>query len=128
MKLLARIFLMLAFVAAMPLVLRAEDNATKLLGMWREFSPGDNLVEFKPGTVSMLLRKGEIQDLHTMDGTWTLSPDGTTLTLTFKVGGQDRTLSATLAFTGDEMVLTDDTRIPTRHRRHTGPLPDWAKW
>jgi uncharacterized protein (TIGR03066 family) len=118
-------------VLASGVAVAAEGDAQKLVGMWRQVDSGqDNLVSFtKDGQISLYLRKDESDGEHTINGKWTLADDGT-LTIVFSVKGQTmQPQKAKLSFEGDEMVMVDavDGTI-MHHRRHSGPLPDWAQW
>jgi uncharacterized protein (TIGR03066 family) len=104
------------------------DDAQKLVGLWHEYSPSDNLVNFTAdGRVVMYLRKGEIGDLRTLEGNWTLPGNGM-LTVKFTAQGQSVEQSNKLSFEDDEMILTDDKGERTRHRRYSGALPAWTQW
>ena len=99
-----------------------------LVGMWEEVSPSSNLVLFaKDGSWKLYLKKGEISDFRSLNGEWTLSYDRK-LTIKFTMMGQTKTMSAKLSFDSDEMVLTDNEGIETRHRRHNGPIPKRFQW
>jgi len=128
MRSFARVVL-IAFVclaAAHPRAL--ADDAAKLVGLWHEYSPSDNLVNFlADGRVVMYLRKGEIGDLHTLEGKWSLAQDGM-LTVTFTALGKSVTQTNKMTFAGEEMIITDDKGEETKHRRYTGPLPAWTQW
>jgi uncharacterized protein (TIGR03066 family) len=128
MRHLAR-FVLFAFVCLVAVHARAvADDAGKLVGVWHEYSPSDNLVSFSAdGHVVMYLRKGEIGDLHQLDGKWTLASNGD-LTVTFEALGRTVTQTTKLRFDGDEMILTDEKGEDTKHRRNTGPLPAWTQW
>jgi uncharacterized protein (TIGR03066 family) len=104
------------------------DDAGKLVGIWHEYSPSDNLVSFSAdGRVVMYLRKGEIGDLRELDGKWTLAGNGD-LIVTFEALGRSVTQTTKLSFAGEEMILTDDKGQDTKHRRQSGPMPEWTKW
>jgi hypothetical protein len=124
---LARLVLVALVVAVTAAGATAQDSATRLLGLWREFSPGDNLIEFTGGKFLRYLRKGEIGDRRLLEGDWQLSADGS-ISMRFTLEGRTFSQRGTLTFAGDEMVLTDRQGNATRHRRHSGPLPDWAQW
>jgi len=121
-------FVLIALVCFVAAHTRAvADDAEKLVGVWHEYSPSDNLVSFSAdGRVVMYLRKGEIGDLHQLDGKWTLTSGD--LTVTFEALGRTVTQTTKLSFEGDEMILTDDKGQETKHRRQTGELPGWTKW
>jgi uncharacterized protein (TIGR03066 family) len=128
MRSFARIVL-IAFVCLAAAHTRAvADDAAKLVGLWHEYSPSDNLVNFlADGRVVMYLRKGEVGDLHTLEGKWSVAGNGD-LTVTFAAMGKSVTQTTKLSFDGDEMVLTDEKGELTKHRRYTGPLPAWTQW
>ena len=106
----------------------AAGDSDRLVGTWRQHVGNENIVKFGADkSVTLYLRKGEVGNLHTMDGTWELADDGT-ITMTFTVNGQSFSRAAKLSFEGDEMVLTDDRGDRTRHVRFSGPLPAWAVW
>lgn len=112
------------FLATGPAALAEENLRAKVAGMWDEVPPGENLVSFtQEGACKLYLKKGEIGELRSMDGTWTVGDDGK-LEITFTVNGQTLTQNAKVKFEGEEMVLTDEKGLETRHRRHIGPIPD----
>jgi uncharacterized protein (TIGR03066 family) len=121
-------FMLIAFVVLVAAHVRAvADDGGKLVGVWHEYSPSDNLVSFTAdGRVTMYLRKGEIADLHTLDGAWTVSNG--MLMVKFTAMGRSIEQTNKLTFAGDEMILTDDKGEETKHRRHTGALPEWTQW
>lgn len=107
----------------------AQAQAQALAGWWEEYSPSSNIVYFgADGTVKLHLKKGEIGNLRTLDGTWTVADDGKSVRMIFTVNGQTLDRRAALAFPGKEMVLTDPDGTLTRHRRHSGKLPDKYVW
>jgi len=118
-----------AFVCLVAAHTRAvADDADRLVGIWHEYSPSDNLVSFSAdGRVVMYLRKGEIGDLRQLDGKWNLAKDGN-LTVTFEALGRSVTQITKLAFEGEELILTDDKGQETKHRRQSGPMPEWTQW
>jgi uncharacterized protein (TIGR03066 family) len=122
-------FVLIAFLCLVAAHTRAAaDDSGKLVGLWAEYTPSDNLVNFTAdGRVTMYLRKGEIGDLHTLDGKWTLAGNGS-LTVKFVANGQSIEQTTQLSFPGDEMVLTDEKGELTKHRRYTGALPAWTQW
>lgn len=105
------------------------DAATALAGWWEEYSPSSNIVQFLPdGTVRLYLKKDEIGALRTLDGTWKLENNQTTIDMVFTVLGRTLNRSAQISFEGPEMVLTENGAKKTRHRRHSGPLPAVYRW
>jgi uncharacterized protein (TIGR03066 family) len=128
MRSLGRVVL-IAFLCVVAIRAHASDSedAGRLVGIWHEYDPGDNLISFTAdGHVMMYLRKGEISDLHTLDGQWSVK-DGE-LVVTFSALGKSVSQSSRLSFEGDEMILTDEKGEKTRHRRHAGRLPEWTQW
>jgi hypothetical protein len=119
------LFIIVILFAAMERAAFAEENVrSRMVGMWDELPPGENLVSFtKEGACKIYLKKGEIGDLRSLDGTWVIDSDGK-LQITFSVNGQTIDQKATIKFEGEEMILTDEGGTATRHRRHTGPIPD----
>ena len=106
----------------------AQSLSARLVGYWLEYGRSENLVNFTAdGRISMYLRKGEIGDLHTLDGKWTLSPDGR-ITMVFALRGREISQSGTISFVGGDMILVDERGVKTSHHRHTGPLPAWTQW
>jgi uncharacterized protein (TIGR03066 family) len=122
-------FVLIAFVCLIAAHTRAlADDSAKLVGTWHEYSPSDNLVSFSAdGRVVMYLRKGEIGDLRQLDGKWTLAGNGD-LTVTFEALGRTVTQTTKLSFDGDELILIDEKGERTKHRRQTGPMPEWTQW
>jgi hypothetical protein len=101
---------------------------TRLVGEWEELSPSRNYVDFfADGRVVLHLKKGEIGDLKTLDGTWAIDGDNA-LTVTFTVKGNRFSDLAQLSFDGDEMLLTKESGGETRHRRRGGVLPEEYRW
>jgi hypothetical protein len=105
-----------------------ETLRTRLIGEWEEFSPSRNYVDFlADGRVVLYLKKSEIGDLKTLDGSWAL--DGIdTLTVTFTVKGSSFSDTATLRFDGEQMLLTKEPGGETRHRKRNGPVPEEYRW
>jgi uncharacterized protein (TIGR03066 family) len=100
----------------------------RLVGEWVETAASRNHVDFfADGRVSLYLKKGEIGELRSLDGTWTLTGTNA-LTVQFTVNQQSITQSATLSFEGEEMLLTDEANNVTRHRRREGALPEEYRW
>lgn len=107
----------------------APDAAATLAGWWEEYSPSSNIVQFRPdGTVKVYLKKDEIGTLRTLDGTWKLDSDQTTIEMVFTVRERTLTRRAQISFEGPEMVITENGSKKTRHRRHSGQLPAAYNW
>ncbi|EJE49458.1 hypothetical protein PMI14_05977 [Acidovorax sp. CF316] len=106
-----------------------QDTATALVGWWEEYSPSSNIVQFLPdGTVRLYLKKGEIDALRSLDGTWKVASDPTGIEMVFTVRGRTLTRRAQISFEGPEMVIHEGKTQPTRHRRHSGQLPEAYLW
>lgn len=121
-------FVLLA--AALPATAAEPQNAATLLpGYWEEYSPSSNLVLFTAdGTVKILLKKDEIGDLRTLDGKWKML-NADTINLEFSL--LDRpflSTNAKVSFRAGEMILTDKQGQETKHRRHTGKIPQQYVW
>jgi hypothetical protein len=102
--------------------------AARIVGQWREFEPGNNLVQFnKDGTLKLYLQKGEIPNTRVLEGNWSLADDGT-LILVMNFLGRKLTDRVRASFEGDELVLTKRNGPKERHRRHEGPLPAEFQW
>ncbi len=107
----------------------AQDASATLAGWWEEYTPSSNIVQFLPdGTVRLYLKKDEIGALRTLDGTWKLANDQTSIEMVFTVLGRTLNRQAQISFEGAEMVLTDSGAKKTRHRRHSGQLPAVYRW
>jgi hypothetical protein len=124
-----RLLLAVSGFAFVPLAVAADPAlGDRLVGVWREYSPSSNIVRFeKDGTTTLYLKKGEIGDLRTLDGKWTVSDTGT-LSIVYTVGERSMTLQARLSYDGEEMILTEASGEQTKHRRHTGPIPEIYVW
>jgi len=115
-------------VAAQNAAPAQNDLRGALIGTWAEYQPGTNLVQFaKDGSWKLYLTKGEIGELHTLDGKWVLTGDDKLAVTVYSPAGS-AVLVATLTFEGEEMVLTDEKGVQTRHRRHQGPIPERYRW
>ena len=128
-----RILRLLAIAAFLSLgaqgaALAQDSPRARLVGLWDEFQPGSNLVEFAgDGTWKLYLKKGEIGDLRTLNGEWTVNDEGV-LTTVLVMQGQRKAMTSKLSFAEEEMILTDPRGGITRHRRNSGPIPAWFQW
>lgn len=124
-----RIVLVLFGFAFVPFAIAADAAlGDRLVGTWREYSPSSNIVRFeKDGATTLYLKKGEIGNLRTLDGKWTVSDTGM-LSIVYTVGEKSMTLQARLSYVGEEMILTEASGEQTKHRRHTGPIPEVYVW
>jgi hypothetical protein len=127
MKILAMLFLALGLIAARPPAARAESLKDKVVGTWLETGKSDNLVTLNAdGTYKIFLKKGEIGNLHFLEGTWTLTPD-MIITVSITVQGQTKSVTAKVSFEGEEMIFTDKDTV-TRQRRVKGAVPERFVW
>lgn len=99
-----------------------------LVGWWEEYAPSSNIVHFRAdGMVALYLKQGEVGPLHELKGTWEIEGDGS-LQMRFVVRGHTQNSRLEVSFPGTEMVLKDANGILTRHRRHSGKLPESYLW
>ena len=104
------------------------STAHKLAGWWEEYSPSSNIVHFsEDGTFKLMLKKDEIMNMRSLPGTWKLLEDGN-LELTVTLGEKSMTRVQKLGFENGEMLLTSPDGSVTRHRRHSGVLPEAYNW
>lgn len=107
----------------------APITGAALDGYWQEYSPSNNLIQLTAdGKVKILLKKGEIADFHSLDGTWVISTDNN-IKMDFFVGGKLMTsVTGKIIIKGDEMILLDPDGSETKHRKHIGELPKEFVW
>lgn len=119
------LFLSLA-VAAEP----AASPDQRLIGRWQEYRPDSGVTEFLPDhTLRVYLTREERGDgnAHWIGGSWKIAP-GPVLQMDLSAEGQAVHKEAKLAFDKDELVLTDETKAESRHRRLGGELPEEYRW
>jgi uncharacterized protein (TIGR03066 family) len=122
------LFVAFLCLLAAPVVAQNDGDAARLVGTWHEYRPSDNVITFTAdGHVVLYLRKGEVGDRRTLEGTWSLARDGM-LTVTLSASRGPVTMRTNLRFAGGEMILTDEQGHQMYHERHNGPLPDWTHW
>lgn len=124
-----KLLLLLLACGFVPLAIGAEAGlGDRLVGVWREYYPSSNVVQFyKDGTTKLYLKKGEIRDLRSLDGKWAVSDAGM-LAITYAVGEKSLTLEARVSFENEEMILTEKNGDQTKHRKHVGPIPQIYVW
>ena len=126
-----RLLMLLSAVAFAPFAIGADSGSAlgdRLVGVWREYSPSSNVVQFfRDGTTKLYLKKGEIRDLRSLDGKWIVSDSGM-LAITYAVGEKVLTLEARLSYVGEEMILTEKSGEQTKHVKHVGPIPAIYVW
>jgi hypothetical protein len=128
MKTIRLLLLLFAFGFA-PFAVGAETGlGDRLVGVWREYSPSSNIVQFfADGTTKLYLKKGEIPDLRSLDGKWSVSDSGM-LSITYTLREKSLTLEAMVSYVGEEMILTEKSGEQTKHRKHVGPIPEIYVW
>lgn len=110
----------------------AEPDQTpdqRLIGIWEEYEPSSNFVQFFPDhTVRLYLTEEEGGDsnTHWIGGKWSVS--GSILTMNLEANGNEMSRQLKLVFDEKEMVMVDDDEGETRHRRYTGELPEKYRW
>ena len=105
-----------------------NEQAAKLVGWWEEYYPSSNIVHFaQDGTVKLMLKKGEIGDLHVLEGTWTILDDQV-IKMSFTANGNTLVRSLKLSVTDSSMILTEADGTQTKHHRHSGELPTEYVW
>jgi len=124
-----RLLLLLFTFGFAPSTIGAEAGlADRLVGVWREYHPSSNVVQFyKDGTTKLYLKKGEIRDLRSLDGKWVITDTGM-LAITYAVGDKSLTLEARVTFENEEMILIEKNGDQTKHRKHVGPIPQVYVW
>lgn len=120
--------MLLAPVAHCAETAQAADQ--RLVGIWEEFDPSSNVVQFFANhTVRIYLTEEEGSDsgLHWIGGTWKILPDSS-LSMDMSANGKSLNKVVKLVFRKDEMVLIDDDQNETRHRRLVGEIPEKYRW
>jgi hypothetical protein len=107
---------------------RLLSYRVRIVGEWEEFAPSRNYVDFfADGRVVLYLKKGEVGDLKTLNGTWSLQ-DENQLRVAFDINGRSIEQISTLGFERDALLLIDANGTVTRHRKRSGPLPEEYRW
>ena len=133
-----RILLALALscVFLAPAALAADELSAaekRLVGVWQEYEPASNVVQFFPDrTMRIYLTKEERDQMRAnfIPATWVVSPDNM-LSLTFTgKNGKGFTQTIKLEYKGKEMWLVDEKRPTTKHHRLKGAedIPAIYKW
>jgi len=124
----ARKFFLPAVVLCWSVTHACAGDREQVSGVWLETHPRDHIVIFADdGSWKLHLKKGELSTLHTLTGTWTIAPDGR-VKVTLNLNGKTQAFTSAVKFDGDEMTLIDADGTQTRHKRHTGPLPERFQW
>ncbi len=128
--------LALCFIFLAPAA-RAADELTatekRLVGIWQEYEPAFNVVQFFPDrTMRIYLTKEEREQMRAnfIPATWVVSPDNM-LSLTFMgKNGKGFTQTIKVVYKGKEMWLVDEKRPTTKHRRlkDEADIPAIYKW
>jgi hypothetical protein len=120
----ALIVIVSLFAGMQQAALAQESAQSRLAGLWDEIGPSANLVQFGgDGSLKLFLKKGEIGDLRSLNGKWSVLGDGK-VNVTFIQKGKSFSQTLILKFEGEEMILIDEKGEITRHRRHVGPIPE----
>lgn len=115
-------------LASPPASQAAPPTRDQIIGLWLEFHPGDNLCYYaKDGTYRIYLKKGEIGEMRTLDGTWVLQPNGQ-LVHTVSVNGKELLIKTRVNYDGVDLEVTAEDGSVTTCRRHKGPIPDRFNW
>ena len=121
------VILIAFFITAAPATADDSRLGKELVVLWMEYSPSINLISFTgDGKVKLFLKKGEVGDLRAMHGTWTVK--GGVMTATFTVNNVPISNAGKVSFENGEMLLTDNSGVVTRHRRHRGAIPGHYVW
>ncbi len=137
MKLLRILFaLALSLIFLAPAAQAGDElSATekRLVGIWQEYEPTSNVVQFFPDrTMRIYLTKEEREQMKVdfIPATWMVSPESV-LTLTFTAkSGKSFSQSITLEYKGEEMWLVNENKPTTKHHRlnSAGDIPNIYKW
>jgi hypothetical protein len=129
-------FLALSIISFAPAAMGADELSStekRLVGIWQEYEPSANVVQFYPDhTVRIYLTKEEREKMKTnfIQANWTLSSDSV-LTLNLAgPNGKTFSQSANLAYKGDEMWLVGEGKptIKHHHLKGEGDIPAIYKW
>lgn len=105
----------------------------RLIGIWQEYEPTSNVVQFFPDhTMRIYLTKEERakMNINVIEANWTVSPKSV-LTLNFTAkNGKTFSQSINLEYKGEEMWLVDEGKPTTKHHRlkGEGDIPATYKW
>ena len=107
-----------------------QPGEQALVGIWQEYEPASNLVQFFPDhtmRIYLTREEGGALNLHWIGGSWSLAPD-LTLTMTLSANGNSMTDRVKVTFEQGEMWLLDAHQAATRHRRLSGEMPARFRW
>ncbi|HEY5994277.1 MAG TPA: hypothetical protein VIU46_06695 [Gallionellaceae bacterium] len=130
-----RILLLLALsiTSFAPAAIGAEELASsekRLVGIWQEYQPNANVVQFFPDhTMRIYLTKEEREKMkiNFIQANWAVSPESI-LTLNFSANGKSFSQSIKVEYQGEEMWLVDEGKTTTKHQRLSGEIPEKFKW
>jgi hypothetical protein len=134
MKTIKLLFTMLALTLSFaPDALAVEElkaNEKQMLGLWEEYAPGSNCVEFFDNhTMKIYLTEEEGKDSggdHFVQANWSLD-EKNVMTLTIAMGEQSFKQSAQVVFENGEMWLKEQDGSTTKNRRIKA-IPAKYKW
>jgi len=107
-----------------------KANEKQLLGLWEEYSPGSNCVEFFDNhTMKIYLTEEEGRDTggeHYIEASWSMD-EKNVMTLTVTAGDESFKQRAQVVFKKGEMLLKDEDGGTTKNRR-IKKIPAKYKW
>jgi len=128
------LFLVLSGAGFAPAAMSAEPltaSEQQLVGIWEEYSPSSNVVQFYPDRsmrIYLTQEEGAQMKLHWIEANWSVSPESM-LTLNFSANGKSFSQSVKLVFEDKEMWLVDkEKNSTTKHHRITGEIPGKYRW
>jgi hypothetical protein len=106
-----------------------SDNEKRMIGIWEEYEPGVNVVQFYADhTMKIYLTEAEGKDqkMHFIQADWSLDKDNI-MTLTITVNGQSIAQKTKVTFEKGEMWLSGDDTATTKQRKIT-EVPKRYMW
>ncbi len=125
-------FVVLSGIGFAPAAFGADalnQSEQRMIGIWQEYEPGENVVEyFADHTMKIYLteEEGGSQAMHWIEAHWQIDQDNM-LTLTIMVNGKPHSEKVKLSFENDEMWLEDEDDVVTKQRRISA-VPAKFKW